>query len=232
MYSWLKTALNKVALRKNMLRSDMHIAFPSKNELFDKYQIENLVHSFLEASTARGLDIIGIVSDWLYPGEVAKKIVKQKNIDIFVLSGQEVVTKEGLRLLVFNLKKEIPQRLEWTDCLKTIHNNNGLVIVIKPSRRWVQRLNKIVNSEWAPEGIEVYNPNFSEYIDIDADVKYEFFMTSCAKKPNDLLQTNINTKNKREWWVKHGIFDKDFGKEYIPDYLKSPYYEPGQFMLN
>jgi len=229
MTSWLKIASEKFALRKGLLRSDIHVAVPSKNVIADDLQLENLMKSFLQVATIRGLDIIGIVSDWLRPGQIAQNIAKQKNIDIFVLAGQEIISKQGLGMLVFNVQQELPQRLDYIDYFKQIHQMGGMVIVIRPSRRWVQKLNKIVNEEWAPDGIEVYNPHFSEYIDIDADPKYEFFMSSKATKPLELLESKINTQNHRSWWVDLGIMSPDTGENYVPGYLADPYRQKGAF---
>lgn len=223
MNGWLSLAkeqMLKTSLRKGLLRSDIHIAFPSKVEMFDDMQISALVKNFLQVATIRGLDIVGIVSDWLRPGQLAQQLVNEKHIDLFILAGQEVITQEGMGILAFNIPQEVPQRLPWEDALKSIHELGGLAVVIRPARRWVQRLNKIIDEEWAPEGIEVYNPNFSEYIDIDADPRYEFFMTSAAKNPNDLGESKINTQNHRDWWVKHGLLQTETGKDYVPDYLQ------------
>lgn len=223
MSSWLNMArekMIKMSLRKGLLRSDIHIAFPSRVEAYDDTHLSVLIKNFLEAASLRGLDIVGIVSDWLRPGQLAQQLVQEKNIDIYVLAGQEIITEDGMGILAFNIPQEVPQRLSWEEALKTIHQMGGMAVVIRPARRWVQRLNKIIDEDWAPEGIEVYNPNFMEYIDIDADPKYEFFMTSAAQKPNDLLESRINTQNDRSWWVKHGLMQEETGKDYLPDYLQ------------
>ena len=76
--NWLRYATTKIALRKGLLRSDIHIAFPPQQAMPSDVQIEPLVKSFLEVATIRGLDIVGIVSDWLYPGQVGQRLVTEK----------------------------------------------------------------------------------------------------------------------------------------------------------
>jgi len=219
---WLKFAKNmiKKSLRKNELRSDIHIAVPGRNEVFDDFQLYPLMNSFLQAATVRSLDIIGIVSDWLHPGQLARQIAEKTGIDIYVIPGQEIVSQDGLGVIALNISNEIPQRIEWQSIFKEIHNQGGFAVIMQPSARWVQRLNKIVDEEWAPEGIEVYSKRINtEYVDIDADFKYEFFMTSGSKTPSDLLESAINTKTPRSWWEKNGGLPKDYGKDFVPGYL-------------
>jgi hypothetical protein len=209
------------SLRKNDIRSDIHVVAPTKKSGYDLIQLRSIVQGFLLAATARSLDVIGLVSDWLLPGQIAQEIAREKNIDVKVLPGQELVSAEGLNIIALNISKEIEQRLPWKKMLEEVHKQKGISIVIQPTRRWIQRINTVSKEPWAPDGVEAYNEHYSlEYIDLDVNFEYEFFMGSGATNPAELQNSKVNTKTKRTWWVQKGVLAQEEGLDFEPNYLK------------
>jgi len=211
--------ITRTALRGNQLRVDLHVSVPGQAEIADPQFIKSAVNSFLIAATQRGLDIVGIISDWLLPGKIARQLAQEEGIDIFVLPGQEVVTSEGLGILALNIETEIPQRLPLNDCLHQIKAQNGMAVTMRPSKRWMQRLNKMLKEPWCPAGIEVYSPKLPDFRDLENEPEFALFMTAGAKTPKELLNSNINTITDREWWVNQGVLTHETGVNYEPAWL-------------
>lgn len=193
----------KLAIRTSYLRVDPHIMFPPKRNLSDPLMVRNMIMDFLQAASRRGLDMIFIVSDWLYPGQLARSIVQGKNIDILAYPGQELVSEEGINLIAVNIQTEIEQRYPIEHLLKLIHSQNGLSIIIQPNKSDTKYINKIVEKEWAPVGVILFNDNSNEFIDTDIDPNYELFIASSAMNAQALLQTRSHTKTNLEIWAKY-----------------------------
>lgn len=193
----------KLAIRTSYLRVDPHIMFPSRNELSDPLMIRNMVVDFLQAASRRGLDMIFIVSDWLYPGKIARAIVKDKKIDILVYPGQELVSEEGVNLIAVNINKEIQQRYPLEYLLKLIYSQNGLALILQPNKSDTRYINKIVKEEWAPAGVILFNDNSTEFVDTDIDPEYELLIASGAMNAQALLETRSHTKTSLEMWAKY-----------------------------
>lgn len=218
----------KLAIRTSYLRVDPHIMFPSKMELSDPLMIRNMVVDFLQAASRRGLDMIFIVSDWLYPGKIAKAIIKDKRIDILVYPAQELVSEEGVNLIAVNIETEIEQRHPIEYLLKLIYSQNGLAIILQPNKSDTKYINKISEEEWAPVGVILFNDNSNEFIDTDINPKYELLIASGAMNAQALLQTKSHTKTNLEMWSKYlpeiqFIYkDKKRKKEKLPEPGTSP----------
>lgn len=190
----------KYAIRKNFLRVDVHVSFPPQYEVSDPAYAKSMCQDYLEAATLRGLDLVCIISDWLYPGRVAQEIIQQKGIDLIALPGIEMVTSDNLTLLAININKEIEQRLDFEHVCKRIYNEGGFTVVVAPPKRWAHKLNNYINEPWAPVGVEVYNAHFMEFTNYNLDAAYEPFIASGAMSAEELLNTTLHTKIDRKWW--------------------------------
>jgi len=224
MKGWLKTAKEmaiRTALRRGDLRADMRIRLPSRAEMGTDEELYVYLHQFMTIATVRGLDVIGVVSDWLRPGQVAQYIAQQKGIDLFVIPGIELVTAENIGVLAYNIPREIPNRLTLEETLKQIKSLGGFSVLIQPSKRWTQRVNKIVQEEWAPAAIEIWCEKVSrEYFDEDINPEYLTIVTSGAEIPTELQETHIHTRIQRKWFIDNGVMQEDTGKEFTPEYLR------------
>jgi len=225
MKGWLKIAKEmavRTALRRGDLRADLRVRLPARAEIGTDEELYVLLHQFMTAATVRGLDVIGIVSDWLRPGQIAQYIAQQKKIDIYPIPGIEIVTTEGIGVLAYNIPEEISNRLSLDETLAQIKNMGGFAVIIQPSKRWTQRINKLLNQEWAPSAIEIWCENMSrEYFDEDIDPKYLTIVTSGAENPTQLQETHIHTRIPRQWFVGNGSMDKETGKDFQPEYLQT-----------
>jgi hypothetical protein len=224
MEGWLKIAKEmslRTALRRGDLRADMRVRLPSRAEVGTDEELYVLLHQFMTVATVRGLDVIGVISDWLRPGQVAQYIAQQKHVDIFPIPGIELVTAEGIGVLAYNIPQEIPNRLTLEDMLKKIKDMGGFSIIVQPSKRWTQRINKIITEEWAPAAIEIWCEGLSrEYFDEDIEPEYLTIVTSGADTPTAFQETYINTRIQRKWFTDIGVMEPEAGKEFTPEYLQ------------
>lgn len=221
--------MTKIALRKHSLNADLHIhALEDPNtggDAPDAIQERHLI-DICGSAILKGLDIIGIVSRNSYmPGEICKRIIQNKNYDLVCLSGVEVESAEGLKVVVYNSKK-IPQRGQPIDKIcRVAHKNNGVVMAIQPSRRNVQKLNRLSEGTTAPDFIEIFNDitqgGYSKsFVDTSPDPQYQLLMNSAARNARDLDKSMMVSRIPRKILIKKGILLEDQGVDYQPSYIQ------------
>lgn len=221
--------MKKIALRKHSLNSDLHIhALQDPNTGMDapeEVQERHLI-DICGSAILKGLDIIGIISRNSYmPGELCKKIIQEKNYDLVCLSGIETESAEGLQVIVYNSKK-IPQKGQPIDKICRIaHKNGGVVMAIQPSRRNVQKLNRLSEGTTAPDFIEIFNDitqgGYSKsFVDTSPDPQYQLLMNSAARNARDLDKSMMMSRIPRKVLIKKGILDEEQGVNYQPSYLQ------------
>ena len=229
---WYKKSFLKFALRKHQLNTDLHIHSledsQTKGDLPQEYQYKHLL-DILGSAILKGLDIIGIVSRHsFWPGELAKQIVRDNNYDIYVLSGKEVKIKDGFHVVVFNAKTLPNENESFEKICERAHKEGGIVMVIQPSRRQVQKLNKLLKKDKkkTTDFIEIFNDvtqgGYSKsFVDTGPDPGFQIVMNSAARNFQDLDKSVMMSRIPRDFFVKHGIIDKDTGVNFEPNYLRN-----------
>jgi predicted metal-dependent phosphoesterase TrpH len=198
--SWYKLGKTITALRKNMMRVDLHIHIGDEGDYPDPQIQESAIKSILSACIIKGLDIVGLVSHGSPKiGQEGIRIAKEQGIDLFVLAGEEYLCTDKFRIIVFNLPGSLPPNMDYATAAKYIHDNNGIFIVIDITKRQAQVLNKTLGTPH----------QFFE------------FMGSAAKNAKMLEETNVYTLASRKELEKMGFIPEGFGREYTPKYLEN-----------
>ena len=219
--SWYKLGKTVTALRKNMMRVDLHIHIGDEGDYPDPQVQESAIKSILSACIIKGLDVAGLVShDSPKIGLEAINIAKQQGIDLFVLAGQEYLCTDKFRIIAYNLPSAMPPNMDYNTAAKYIHDNKGIFIVIDITKRQAQILNRTLNSPQQPDGVEVYNAATGWFMDVEVNQFFEF-MGSAAKNAKMLEETNVYTLVSRKDLEKMGFLPEGFGKEYTPKYLEN-----------
>jgi hypothetical protein len=219
--SWYKLGKTVTALRKNMMRVDLHIHIGDEGDYPDPQVQESAIKSILSACIIKGLDVAGLVShDSPKIGQEAINIAKQQGIDLFVLAGQEYLCTDKFRIIAYNLPSTMPPNMDYNTAAKYIHDNKGIFIVIDITKRQAQILNRTLNSTQQPDGVEVYNAATGWFMDVEVNQFFEF-MGSAAKNAKMLEETNVYTLVSRKDLEKMGFLPEGFGKEYTPKYLEN-----------
>lgn len=219
--SWYRKAKQVFALRKNMLRADIHVHAGDVADFTDDQVRNATIKSILSAAIIKGLDIIGIVAhDGPFMGQAAIQIASNEAIDLWVVSGQEYVCSDKIRIIAYNLQKPLPANMDYKTAAEYTHKNNGLIMVVDLTRRQAQVVNKFVNTPAAPDAIELYNAAVGWYMDIDIEQSYFQFMNSAAKSAKMLEETNVYTLISRKDIEKLGFIPPGAGKDYVPKYLR------------
>ena len=219
--SWYRKAKQVIALRKNMLRADIHVHAGDVADFTDDQVRNATIKSILSAAIIKGLDIIGIVAhDGPYMGQAAIQIASSEGLDLWVVSCQEYVCSDKIRIIAYNLEKPLPANMDYKTAAEYTHKNNGLIMLVDLTRRQAQVVNKFVNTSAAPDAIELYNAAVGWYMDIDIEQSYFQFMNSAAKSAKMLEEPNVYTLISRKDIEKLGFIPPGAGKDYVPKYLK------------
>jgi hypothetical protein len=153
-------------------------------------------------------------------GQAAIQIASSEGLDLWVVSGQEYVCSDKIRIIAYNLEKPLPANMDYKTAAEYTHKNNGLIMLVDLTRRQAQVVNKFVNTSAAPDAIELYNAAVGWYMDIDIEQSYFQFMNSAAKSAKMLEETNVYTLISRKDIEKLGFIPPGAGKDYVPKYLK------------
>ncbi len=218
----------KEALRKNSLNVDLHIhaledPITGMDAGYD-LQYKHLL-DILGSAILKGLDIIGIVSRYSYePGNLCKQIIQEKKYDILCLSGFELKSSEGINIIAYESQKIPPTGLSIDKLCHFVHDNKGIVMAIQPSRRNVQKLNKIVGTKKAPDFIEIFNDITQggynkSFIDTSPHPDFQLVMNSAARNAKDLDMSMMVTRVPRKFLIKKGILKENEGVDFVPQYL-------------
>lgn len=209
----------KESLRKNILKVDLHAHAGERTEFKSDNDFDNNIHSMLSSAIAKGLDIIGIISHTgSSSGFRAKEIVNNNNLDIFVIPGQEYVSADKTRLLIYNIAQTIPNGYTCDEVIRFAHNNNGFVMGITLTKQQTNNFNKKKGTLEAPDAIEIYNASIGGYKDIK--VEYPTFISSAAKNPSQMDSINVYTLVSRDVLESIGLIPEGQGIGYIPNYLQ------------
>jgi hypothetical protein len=207
------------SLRKNYLRIDLGIYCANLNNLNDFNSISTATRNILLTAIFQGLDIIGLVdANGPNIGWLGAQIAVQNNLDIFVLPGQQYHCKDGEHLNVYKLREVIPPDLSCNEVIKLAKSKGGFVMATNITRRQAQRFNSSVGSDEAPNAVEIYNASIGGFTDIELD--YPKFVSSASQGAGDITHTNVYTTKSREEVEIMGLLPKDWGVDYVPNYLE------------
>lgn len=226
---WYSGCMIKESLRKNNLNTDLHIhALEDPNtgqDAPENIQYRHLI-DIIGSAILKGLDIIGIVSRYsFHPGLLCQRIIKEKQYDLICLAGIEVESLEDVHVIIYNSSVIPKSGLPIEQICRIAHKNGGVVMAIQPSRRSVQKLNKLVGTSSAPEFIEIFNDitqgGYSKsFVDTSPDPKFELVMNSAARNSKDLDRSMMVSRIPRQFLIQKGILEADEGVDFIPPFLQ------------
>jgi len=220
--SWYKLSKKVLALRKHVMRVDLHVHAGDLSDFTDNILRDSTIKSILSAAVITGLDVIGIVAhDGPQMGLIAQQIANKEKYDLYVVPGHEYVCADKFRIIAYNLQQPIPANLDLESATTWVHQNKGFVMITDLTRRQSQALNKIAQQDSKPDAIELYNTAVGWYMDLDIDPEYLEFMNSAAKSAKELEQTNVYTLINRKKLEQTGLIPSGQGMEYVPKYLET-----------
>jgi len=220
--SWYKLAKKVLALRKHVMRVDLHVHAGDLADFKDDLLRDTTIKSILSAAVITGLDVIGIVAhDGPQMGLIAQQIANREKYDLYVCPGHEYFCIDKFRIIGYNIKQSIPPNLDLVSACKWVKQNKGFVMITDLTRRQSQTINKIEDVQSKPDAIELYNTAVGWYMDLDIAPQYMEFMNSAAKSAKELEQTNVYTLVNRKKLEEVGLIPAGQGMEYVPKYLQS-----------
>lgn len=226
---WYRNTFNKTALRKHSLNVDLHIhALEDPQSNMDAYYQAQYIHinDILSSAIIKGLDIIGIVSRHSFqPGLIANQIISEKNYDIIALGGVETDTNDGYHIIIYNAKTVPNNNESYERISERAHKEGGVVMVIQPSRRNVQKMNKMVGTEKAPDFIEMFNDitqgGYSKaFVDTSPSSDFQIVMNSASRNARDLDKSVMMTRIPRKKLIEKGVIGEEEGVDFTPSYLR------------
>jgi hypothetical protein len=217
--SWYQTSKMCTALRKHVLRVDLCVFIDEETTYGNVTFLNSTIKSILTAAIIKGLDVIGILTkDNPSVGWKAVAMAKQQKMDISVVPGQSYICKDREELYIYKLKNPIPQGLTLAEACDYTHKQGGFVLATNLSKRQVQMLDKLQNSNFAPDAVEIFNAKVGGYRDIDID--FQKFMSSGATSATDLENTNVFTYLDRKSAEKLKLIAPEEGVDFTPKYLE------------
>lgn len=212
--SWYKTAL-----RKHMMRADLHIHAGDESDFNDPQIKESSIRSILTAAIIKGLDVVGIIAhDGPNMGWQAQEIAKNTRLDLWVIPGQEYVCSDKIRLLAYYIKQPLQPNLTYSQVVELVHKQHGLIMVIDLTKRQSQMINKSKGTVMAPDAIEIYNASVGGYHDVEVD--FPKFISSASKSAKDIETINVFTLINRKDLESIGFIPVGEGTDYVPKYLQ------------
>ena len=226
------------ALRKHNLNVDFHIyclGNPETGVDADPNMQATYMRSICGSAVLKGLDVVGIVSRASFePGYICQHVIGQHDYDLHVMAGVEIKTMEGINTIVYDAQT-VPQNGEGVEQVcQRAHQEGGTVMVIQPSKRNMQLLNKIAGQPTAPDFIEMFNDMskggyIHTFIDVEAAPEYQLVVNSAANNPQELDRSVMMTRISRDRLTEKGILIEDQGVDYTPPYLENVQRQmPGQ----
>jgi len=207
-----------MALRKHLMRVDLHTHVGDVSDFTTPNQLDDAIKSMLTSAIIKGLDILGIVAhDGPMVGIRAQQIAQYSQIDLYVAAGEEYLSADGLRLLIFNLKNQLTKGLNSDEIIKVAHQNGAFVMAIDIKPRQANHINRIKGTQSAPDAVEIYNAAIGSYRDTHLD--YPAFISSGAKNSAELEKINAYTLAHRKKLESLKIIPVGFGVDYTPKYL-------------
>lgn len=120
---------------KYSIKAELHCHSLRRNRLFycpllyDSVQTEEEI---ISKCIEKDIKILCISDhDSLEGYRIAKNIIKEKNLNLILIAGMEISSKDG-HILAYNIKKEIPPNLSARKTVELIHSQNGVAVAAHP----------------------------------------------------------------------------------------------------
>lgn len=217
--SWYQSSFIKTSLRKHQMRIDLRVYPGDLSKMANTNDIGSALKSMLTSAIIKGLDMVGIVApNSPEVGWQATKIAKESGLDIYVAPGEDYVCGDKFHIVVYNLKEPMHLNLPVDKAIKYAHDRGGWVMAVNVTKRQAQHLNKMKNTIYAPDAIEIYNDVSGGYMDVD--VEYPRFVSSASDSPNALEKSKTYTLIHRHEMEATGLLPEGEGAEFVPQYLQ------------
>jgi hypothetical protein len=181
--------------------------------------LSSTIKSILTASIINGLDIIGVLtSNSPSVGWRAVKMASDQKMDIVVVPGQTYICKDNEEIYIYKLRKPVPLGFSIDKACEYAHKQGGFVIASNVGKRQAQLLEKLQNSIYAPDAIEIFNGKTGGFRDLSVD--YPSFISSGATSATDLENSNTFTLIERNKAVDMKLIGEDQGVDFTPNYLQ------------
>ena len=217
--AWYHKAKECTSLRKHVLRADMCIFIDDETAFANLNFLSSTIKSILTASIINGLDIIGVLtSNSPSVGWRAVKMASDQKMDIVVVPGQTYICKDNEEIYIYKLRKPVPLGFSIDKACEYAHKQGGFVIASNVGKRQAQLLEKLQNSIYAPDAIEIFNGKTGGFRDLSVD--YPSFISSGATSATDLENSNTFTLIERNKAVDMKLIGEDQGVDFTPNYLQ------------
>jgi len=217
--AWYHKAKECTSLRKHVLRADMCIFIDDETAFANLNFLSSTIKSILTASIINGLDIIGVLtSNSPSVGWRAVKMASDQKMDIVVVPGQTYICKDNEEIYIYKLRKPVPLGFTIDKACEYAHKQGGFVIASNVGKRQAQLLEKLQNSIYAPDAIEIFNGKTGGFRDLSVD--YPSFISSGATSATDLENSNTFTLIERNKAVDMKLIGEDQGVDFTPNYLQ------------
>ena len=217
--AWYHKAKECTSLRKHVLRADMCIFIDDETAFANLNFLSSTIKSILTASIINGLDIIGVLtSNSPSVGWRAVKMASEQKMDIVVIPGQTYICKDNEEIYIYKLRKPVPPGLSIDKACEYAHKQGGFVIASNVGKRQAQLLEKLQNSIYAPDAIEIFNGKTGGFRDLSVD--YPSFISSGATSATALENSNTFTLFDRKKAVDMKLIGEEQGVDFTPKYLE------------
>lgn len=219
---WYHTGKQCLALRKHVLRVDMRVYAGEENTFKNINDLVSTVKSMLTSAIVKGLDVIGIVSNGGPSiGQRALALAQQNKLDIYVVPGEDYLTADKVRLLIYLLPQAMPPNLEAAAAIDHAHKNSGFVMAAELSKRQASLMNHLKDSGNGPDAVEVYSAALGSYQDVNLNPDFHRFVSSGARAANEMEEAKVFTLIGRKDIEGMGLLPEEAGIDYTPGYLQN-----------
>ena len=145
-------------------------------------------------------------------------MASEQKMDIVVIPGQTYICKDNEEIYIYKLRKPVPPGLSIDKACEYAHKQGGFVIASNVGKRQAQLLEKLQNSIYAPDAIEIFNGKTGGFRDLSVD--YPSFISSGATSATDLENSNTFTLIDRNKAVDMKLIGEEQGVDFTPKYLE------------
>lgn len=206
------------SLRKHNLRADFRVYIGEELQPPNSTEIQSKIKSIVSAAIIKGLDIIGVVSRFgIEVGRLAEAQVKQNNVDLKVMPGQDYVSADKYKAVFYNIQQNIPTGKTIEQAITEAKRQGAKVLLYDLSKKQSKIISDWKGTVLEPDFVEIYNAHSQAYH--DADIDYPRVISSAARSASELEKTRVYTEISRKNLVRFDLIHEDEGVNYVPGYL-------------
>lgn len=218
MSSWYNNSKKCIALRKHVLRVDLCLFIDKETAFSNENFLNSTIKSLLTAAIIKGLDVVGVLTeDNTNIGWKAYNMAESQKMDLKVIPGQTYICSGKELLYIYKLQEAVPKNLSLEQACEFAHKKGGFVIAAKVTKRQVANLDKLRGSEYAPDGVEIFNDKTGGFRDYNID--FLKFISSGSTSANELEISNSFTLMDRHKLDEIGLLGETEKVDYTPRYL-------------